>query len=86
MKTWYHVLRHPQTTNEKRANAAYLVDEEIKDNRVKARLRDRKSRNRLTSVYDDKCVAASQNKYYRKQTHSTARKAKEREKSRLLAA
>lgn len=47
MKTWYHVLRHPQTTNEKRANAAYLVDEEIKENRVKARLRNGKSHNRL---------------------------------------
>jgi len=86
MKTWYHVLRHPQTTNEKRANAAYLVDEEIQASGVKARLRDRKSRKRLASRHEDKCVAAAQNKYYRKQTHSIARKAKELEKGRLLAA
>lgn len=86
MKTWYHCLRHPKTASEARANAAFKVDADMQEYGVKARLRGRKTRNRLASLYDDVYVSAYLDKYYGKQTHSAARKQKEREKGRLLAA
>lgn len=79
-------FRHPKTTGEKRANAALNVDKEGRYIQVKARLRNRNTRSRLADLYDDIKVAANQDKSRGKATHSAARKAKEREKGRLLAA
>ena len=79
-------LRHPKTTSEKRANAALKVDEGAGHVKVKARVRTGKTRSRLADFYDDIEVAANHNIYRGKRNFSDARKAKEREKVRLLAA
>ena len=79
-------LRRPKTASEKRANAALKVDEDIHHVKVKARVRTRKTRSRLADFYDDIEVAANHNRHHGKRDFSGARKAKEIEKGRLLAA
>ncbi|MEW5704397.1 MAG: hypothetical protein AB1781_07430 [Pseudomonadota bacterium] len=79
-------FRHPKTTNEKRANAAFKVDKELYDFRVKTRLRNRNTRSRLADLYDDMVPAARYDRSRGKPTHSLARKAKQREEGRLWAA
>lgn len=79
-------FRRPKTTSEKRANAALKVDEDTRQVKVKARVRTGKTRSRLADFYDDIEVAANHNSYRGKRNYSGARKAKELEKGRLLAA
>ncbi len=84
MKNYYHYLRRPKTTGEKRANASFTVEK--RGHKIKGRLRTKGTSSRLSDVYDDIVSGAVVNKHRGKQTHSAARKMKEREKGRLLAA
>lgn len=79
-------FRRPKTTSEKRANAAFKADRELYDFRVKTRVRNRNTRNRLADHYDDIVPVAYYDKSRGKPSHSQARKANQLEKGRLWAA
>jgi hypothetical protein len=84
MTKYYHYLRHPKTANEKRANASFKADKN--GHKIKGRVRTKGTSSRLTDVYDDIASGAVTNKHRDKQNYSAARKAKEIEKGRQLAA
>lgn len=84
MKDYYHYIRHPKTTSEKRANASFVAEKYR--HKIKGRVRTKGTCSRLVCIYDDIENAAMNDKYHGKRNHSAARKAKEREKGRRLAA
>lgn len=76
----YH--RSPKTTNEKRGNAAYRSMARETGLKIKGRLRTKGTSSRLACLLDDIEKGVKRPK----KSYSAARKAKEREKGRLLAA
>ena len=84
MTKCYHYFCHPKTASEKRANGSFKADK--RDYKIKGRIRTKGTCSRLADVWDDKPCGAFTNKYLGKRNHSAARKAKEREKGRQLAA
>ncbi|MEQ8228194.1 MAG: hypothetical protein RIA64_08920 [Rhodospirillales bacterium] len=75
-------FRSPQTTSEKRANVALEAEQAFAAINIKCRIRTKGTSSRLADIRDDIQMA----KKTKKKTYSQARKAREIEKGRLLAA
>lgn len=76
-------FRHPQTQNERRADASLAQDNPDAPIPVKARRRGMK-KDGLPTERDDLAPAATQDRSRGKPTHSIKRKAKERARDSLL--